>query len=118
MLAVGATGVPTFDISLPALSKIFRVWGVRFVLFRILNISTRGTELDDERNVFHAPAEAPWNTAQCVSNQEFEFGKGLHSSSSYRQTLGAPNWFRHMEPSVNVRYRAWVTYFNYLSAKS
>jgi len=32
--------------------------------------------LDDDRNVFHAPAEAPWNGAQPVLDQEFEFGQG------------------------------------------
>ena len=30
--------------------------------------------------------------------------QGAALTSSYRLTLGAPNRFRHMEPSVNVRY--------------
>jgi hypothetical protein len=43
--------------------------------------------LDDDRNVFHLPAKAQWNAAQRVLNQEFEFGNGQHSPSSYRQNL-------------------------------
>jgi hypothetical protein len=31
--------------------------------------------LDDDRNVSHAPTKAPWNAAQRILDQEFEFGK-------------------------------------------
>jgi hypothetical protein len=34
--------------------------------------------LDDDRNVFHEPAKAPWNAAQRVLDYEFEFGNLQH----------------------------------------
>jgi hypothetical protein len=37
---------------------------------------------DDDRNVLHLPAEAPWNTPQRVLDQEFKFGNRQHSPSS------------------------------------
>jgi hypothetical protein len=36
----------------------------------------RGLLLDDDRDVFHAPAKAPWNAAQRILHEEFEVGKG------------------------------------------
>ena len=38
--------------------------------------------LDDDGNVFHVAAKPPWNPAQRVLDQEFEFGNRQHSRLS------------------------------------
>ena len=42
---MGVIGVPTLETSLPVPSKIVCTWGVRFVLFKMLNISIRSWAL-------------------------------------------------------------------------
>ena len=53
----------------------------------MIGIGPRWFLFNDDCNVFHASAKAPWDAAQRVLDQKFEFNNWQHSLSSYRQDL-------------------------------